>query len=428
MNQLIRGVERSRCFLRASRRSFSSSESSLAVVGAQNLIAQPATWQVDLYDASRSYLIASTPINLGYGHVRSLFPNNRYFHRNLSSLGATAIAQSDGDGAQDQSANRDPSPLEGASLEEVTPGHIIFFLQTYGAKGTEKWGKEIFQSDFIQLCESSRPGKKRDAKVIATALKDFKRINRFILELEGSRAAVDGMLRSMTPTWKVQDGRPKVQAALFVMEQMLDETTGLYFAIETRMVDKVLKELHTGMHEMEKNGFKLRIDDVGREEDAEEELSSDEKLVKDALRLTEGVMKLLVKRKSRPEWDMKKRAKRKYMKHLQIGGGPYVTTLRLAVQISILLGGSSVAQENIVTPYADAWWKKTPVDETALTMIERARELEEQASAEAASATDETDGGEVKKDEPSASGDGGDGEEDEGDSETVVQSEEGKKD
>mmetsp|Transcript_3186 Transcript_3186/g.8137 ORF Transcript_3186/g.8137 Transcript_3186/m.8137 type:complete len:410 (+) Transcript_3186:103-1332(+) len=409
MNQLIRRVERSRCLVRASRRSFSSSESSLAV-GAQNLIAQPVPWE------------------LGYGRARPLFPNDRCVHRNLSSLSAANVAQSDGDGAQDQSVNRDPSPLEGAGLEEVTPGQVIFFLQTYGAKGTEKWGKEIFQSDFIQLCESSRPGKKRDAKVIATALKDFKRNNRFILELEGSRAAVKGMLRSMKPTWKVQDGRPRVQAALFVMEQMCDETTGLYFATETKMVDKVLKELHTGMLEMEENGFKLRIDDTSSEDDAEEELSSDEKLLKDALRLTEGVMKFLVKRKSRPEWDMKKRAKRKYMKHLQIGGGPYVTTLHLAVQISILLGGSSVAQESIVTPYADAWWKKTPVDETALKMIESAKELEEQASAEAASATDETEGGGVEEDEPSADGDSGDGVEDEGDSETVVQSDEGKKD
>lgn len=313
MNQLIRGAERSRCLLRVGRQAFSTSESSLAV-GAQNLT-QP-TWQAE--SANRQ----SFPIVTVHRVLRN---DTLGLNRTFSSLSAAAdtVQSEDGQEQSSEAEERAPSTLEkaGFSNEDSTPGHAIAILQKAAAKGK---GQYIRHSDFIRLCDSSRPGKQKDAKVIATALKEFKRNNRFTLQVEGSRAAVDGMLRSMKPSWKVQDGRPKVRAALFVAQQIVDETTGLYFAAETERVDIVLKDLRDGLLEMEENGFNLRIDDVGDEDDAEdkEEPSADEKLLRYALRLTERVVKSLLKRKSRPEWDMKKRAKRKYLKYLQVGSGP----------------------------------------------------------------------------------------------------------
>lgn len=329
------------------------------------------------------------------------------------------------------SPERALSALELANLEEITPGHVLAFLQKHAAKGS---GKLIRQSDFITLCESSRPGKMKDAKVIATALKEFKCNNRFVLRLEGSRAAVDGMLRSMTPTWRAQDGRPKVRAASFVLEQILDgENTGLYYTIEVDLVNRVFKLLRKGLRGMRNNDFKVRLDNMGDETEEDvpkEELSDDEKLAKDALRLTEGVMKLLIKRRMRPEWDMKKRAKSMYLRRLQIGGGPHQETLQLATEISIMVGGSDYAQEKIIAPFDEAK-KVASVDEITLKYIEEAKASE--AAALSATAEDAEDAEVDVEGDGDGSEDAGDGDDQEGDAEeeptaTDVESEEEKKD
>jgi len=308
---------------------------------------------------------------------------------------------------------RAPSFLERTELRENTTGHALNALQKHAAKGS---GNLIRQSDFIKLCNYARPGHLSDAKIIATALREFKCNNRFVLQLEGSEAAVNGMLLAMKPTWKVQDGRPDVKAALFILEQILDgENSGLYYTIERDQVDNLFDLLHNGLLEMQQNGFKVRIEEKVEEGEGEAnsendvaESSEEEKLSKDALRLTEGVFKLLIKRRSRPEWDMKKRAKRKYLKRLQVGGGPSQHTLYLATQISTLVSGSAVAQEKIVEPFGEA--KKTArVDEATLELLETAR-AEEQAAEEeaiaavAAAAAVEEGEGEENEDEEDTSG------------------------
>lgn len=401
MNQVIRGVERSKCLSRASRQLVSTKAAATSAVGTQNLTPLPTSWRHVKPNNRRSHSIFSAPITPGYDGAEPLLLNYILsMNRNFSSMSAATVDAKIGDGEDESTITpaRPPSALEQANLVEVTPGHAIYVLQRYASEANGY--KLIRQSDFVRLCESSRPGKMKDAKVIATALKEFKRCNRFVLQMVGSRAAVEGMLLSMTPTWKVQDGKPRVRAALFVAEQILDETTGLYFAVETVTVDKVLEELYKGLLEMQDNRIKVSI---GKDVDAieeEDESSTDMKLVKDALRLTEGMLKLLIKRKSRPEWDMKKRAKRQYLKRLQIGGGPYRTTLQLATKISLLIGGTSVAQEKIIKPFEEAWWTKF-VDENALKLIEDVKELELQMSTLSASAVDD-DG----EDESEANDDG----------------------
>ena len=369
MSQVIRGVERSKRFLQASRQSFATSAPTSVVV-TQNLTPLATSWRHLKSSDRRSQSIVSAPITPGYGCVRLLSPDDVLsLDRSFATVEGTTTPE------------RSPSALEQANLEEVTPGHAIYILQRHAALANGK--KLIRQSDFVRLCESSRPGKMKDAKVIATALKEFKRCNRFVLQTVGSRAAVEGMLRSMTPTWKFQDGKPRVRAALFVAGQIVDETTGLYFAVETLTVDKVLEELYNGLIKMQDNNMKVIIDKVDDEAEEGEETSSDFKLAKDALRLTEGMIKLLIKRKSRPEWDMNKRSKSQYLKRLQIGSGPYRSTLQLATKISLLVGGTTVAQEKVIKPIEEAWWTDF-VDEAALKLIEDAKELENQTSALAA--------------------------------------------
>lgn len=278
--------------------------------------------------------------------------------------------------------DRRPSALEQANLDIITPGHSIFVLQKYAANGAAL----IRQSDFVKLCESSRPGKLKDAKVIATALKEFRRNNRFVLQKVGARAAIEGMIRSSVPNYKTVYGKPRLKAAIFVADQIIDEKTALYFATETELVDQVLGEIQQALTEMEDKGLQLKIT---LKEKATGDEDDDEKLLYKTLRVTEGLVNVLVKRSCRPELDMKKRAKRKYLKRLQTLAGPEVSTLKLATDISLSIGGAAFAQSNIVGPYAAAWWTKGIVDESILAMIAEAESREEEAAAQQAQAAEE---------------------------------------
>ncbi|KAL7552908.1 hypothetical protein ACHAWF_016152, partial [Thalassiosira exigua] len=339
------------------------------------------------------------------------------FYRRFSSLSVNTITdtvQSDNQNeiAVSETTQRPPSGLEQANLDVIYPGLALNILQKYAAKSQRH---KIRQSDFVRLCESARPGKLHDGKVIATALREFKKNNKFVIRVEGTTAAVEGMLRAMIPTWKVQDGKPRLKGAMFVAEQLVDEKSGLYFAAETALADQILEEIHKGLLEMKENGIVLKID---TSVETEGELSNEEKMLKEALKVTGDVVNLLTKRRSRPENQMKKRARRVYLKILQVGTGPKKPTLELATKISLLIGGSVAAQENVVTPYLSAWWTKTIHTDT-LQLIEEAAALEtEQAkSAEDAkvaggsedaneSEKDLSDDGEVTiEDQPNADAD-----------------------
>lgn len=280
--------------------------------------------------------------------------------------------------AQEQSSTeRRPSALEQANLSVTTPGHAISVLQKYASNGKAL----IRQSDFVKLCESARPGKKKDAKVIATALKEFRKNNRFVLQKVGARAAIEGMLVASIPNYKVLYGKPRLSAAIFVADQIIDEKTGLYFATETELVDQVLGEIRQALTELEEKGVQLKI--VLKEKGGDE--GEDEKMLYKTLRATEGLVRVLVKRSCRPEFDMKKRAARQYLKRLQTVAGPELSTLKLATDISLSIGGAAFAQSNIIGPYTDAWWTKGNVDDSILAMIADAETREK----EGANATEE---------------------------------------
>lgn len=285
--------------------------------------------------------------------------------------------------AQEQiSTNRRPSALEQANLDVITPGHSISVLQKYAGNGAAL----IRQSDFVKLCESSRPGKMKDAKVIATALKEFKRNNRFVIQKAGARAAIEGMMRSSVPNYKVVYGKPRLQAAIFVADQIIDQKTGLFFAVETELVDQVLSEIQQALTEMEEKGMQLKIE-IKEKSSGEED--DDERLLFKTLRATEGLVTVLVKRSVRPEFNMKKRAARKYLKRLQTVAGPELSTLKLATDIGLSIGGAAVTQKDIVGPYAAAWWTKGVVDDSILTMISDAESREQEAAQAAAEEEEE---------------------------------------
>ena len=221
--------------------------------------------------------------------------------------------------------------------------------------------------------------------------------------------AIQGMMRSMVPNYKIVYGRPRVEAAVFTLDTILDERTGLYFAVEPFMVDKVLSDLYKGLCEMEERGVNLRFE-VGREENEGEEVGVEEKMLRDAARVTDGVIKLLVKRRGLPENDMKKRAKRKYRKYLQLNDGPGLSTMTLATKICLATGGPEYTMKNIVETYTDAWWTRGNIDASITQMVadaeakdaEAKRLAEEAAAAEAAA--EEADDGEAEEDADSQEG------------------------
>lgn len=248
---------------------------------------------------------------------------------------------------------RAPSALEKASLPLVTPGHALGVLQLHGAGG-----ENIRRADFCELCNSSRPGKIKDARVIAKGLRKFKEGNDFILHTDGARAAMTGMMRSMLPNYKVVYGKLRVDAALFVAGQFLDEKTGLYYAVEIDLIDDVLGELHKGLLEMKEKELLVPVkaaNDDGDDADGEVE---DDGVSKNAMRVTEDIIKLLVKRRCYPENQMKKRAARKYLTLIQVTDGPMPTTMKLASEISLMLAGPSATRERILDPYKTAWWTR----------------------------------------------------------------------
>jgi hypothetical protein len=83
---------------------------------------------------------------------------------------------------------------------------------------------------------------------------------------------------------------------------------------------------------------------------------------------------------------------------LQIGGGPYRSTLQVATKISLLIGGSAVTQGQIIDPFERAWWTKF-VDEETLKLIQMAKELEEQATLTSVAMEDDDGDNESEADE-----------------------------
>ena len=156
------------------------------------------------------------------------------------------------------------------------------------------------------------------------------------------------------PNYKVVYGKLKVEAAVFVLEQMVDERTGLHLTMEVDLVDEVLKELWERLFEMKERGARMRLDNLEKSDEQEwgdneeEEESAEQKLLKNIMRVTQDVINYLVQRRSLTWRDMKKRAKRKYLKELKVNDGPYVSTLALVTQISIMIGGPEAVQEKIL--------------------------------------------------------------------------------
>ncbi len=212
-------------------------------------------------------------------------------------------------------------------------------------------------------------------------------------------------MRSMIPNYKVVFGKLRLEGCVFVMERILERETGLYFAVGVDVVDGVLGEVKKGIEELVERGVDVRVvgngtvetgdgEEAGENKGEEVELSEEQQLVKKSMELTQEVTKLLIERRSLPENNMKKRARRAYKKLIQVNDGPAMSTLALASEISTMVGGPCQARENVIAPFEGAWWTKkwtSGVDQAIIDAISVAEQRENEERVAAAEAAAETE-------------------------------------
>ena len=277
-----------------------------------------------------------------------------------------------------------PSVLQ--SLPDgYTPGLALSVLQTSSAGG-----KFIRLTDFRDLALAARAGHHKDAGVILTALKDFKRCNSFSVDTRGTRVAMQGMVRALTPLENKDYGSPSamdmVNANLFVLDAFMDTKTGLYYAAKTEYVEIHMKQLLDAVKEAKLKlpaGFNEEAKDSQAEEEVSDETQGDDDdsestaLAICVLHTTRDAMAALIKRGIHPERQMTKRKARKYLKQLRIDDGPAPSTVHVGVEICLELGASAKLTRNmLLSPYRRARYK---TDEETVLLADNKEKAEKEA-------------------------------------------------
>lgn len=194
--------------------------------------------------------------------------------------------------------------------QEYTPGHVMSVLNQVG-----KGGKEMAENDFRLLLESARPYETRDARVILTAMINYKRINEFLLTKDLAVDCIHQILESDPET-----------GAILVLEHFTPES-GLYFAAPREALQKVMLRVLEGVDDHSDRIWKALPDFVNN----------------------------LLLRQSRPYHEMKKRAARKYLKQIQVHEGVNEEFLNLLVDVGLSATNQNVplVHEHIVQPCLD---------------------------------------------------------------------------
>ena len=306
-------------------------------------------------------------------------------------------------------------------------------------------GEQIRHSDFISLCQSSRYATYKDAKLLHIILQDLKRCNRFILTKENANEVVNGMYRSLMlkeeKKEKKEDGENgddgersdlknvkgfyKVRCGLMIGESFVNQKTGLYVSLDTDIVqEKVLEPLLSGLMDLQQKIEERReSNDDEQEEKNQRYRNQTNDLIIKSVKLSKDIFDTLLTRASVPTKDMKKRAKRKYLRYLRCSSGPTPSAIDLLVRICLLqiryetefgdgtvfvgnddtegenkeeqLNGLSVAK-SILDAFEEKQYLGKALDST-YTLIQEAEERLEAASTAAATVEEEEANGEEEE-------------------------------
>lgn len=213
------------------------------------------------------------------------------------------------------SQSSQPLDIRSQLPENFTPGHVLSVLNQSG-----KGGAEILHSDFRFLLECARPDEKKDAGVILTAMRNYKRINNFLLDLPLAKDCIDQIMLS-DPEY----------GALLVIENFTKQS-GLYFSAP-------LYSIHTVMEKL------LQV--VENESQLDLKNRSQEALP--------GFVQELIMRKNRPYRKMKKRARRKYLQQIKIHQGPNGKTVELLMELGLVVSNNDVewVNDELIQPCLD---------------------------------------------------------------------------
>jgi hypothetical protein len=233
------------------------------------------------------------------------------------------------------------------SWEEVTtPGQAQQVLCRQDTITTE---------DFQKLLRLARPGNAQDAVVILYCLKHMKIYKELIISATTADTAVKKMLDSLVggnSDENVVTPQKQVDAAAMILNNF-DEDTGLYFALRAYMINKVLSVFWEGVQgggtALSSHAPKV----VKKNKKGKDKDDQDQPQVEDRhpwILLLEQLIRQLNYRRTRPYQKMKKRAARKYKRHIRQNSGTTAETIHYASQIALHVASAETVMKTIVNP------------------------------------------------------------------------------
>ena len=270
------------------------------------------------------------------------------------------------------SFRNNPSPLN-LLPQDFRPGQAQMLLQQKG-----KDGRLLRRTEVRDLFLSAREGYPKDAKCILHTLRVIRRCNAHYIKDWQAQAAIQGMIRAWTPIPRIRDEKcaawtmtdassnspdfckARLQAANYVFQAILDDTTGLITSVSIYDVEELL--------------FK---DTVLKALMGVKNLDDDLMLKREVLSFTKRVFHKLIFRASKPDRFLSKKQAAKYRKKVWTDTPPSPQTTHLAVQICLLVGKSDDAQIAIVKEY-NRMKGALPLRHETLALIQEAKEKEEQ--------------------------------------------------
>lgn len=208
-----------------------------------------------------------------------------------------------------------PLDIRSQLPENFKPGNVLYILNQSG-----KGGAEILHSDFRILLECARPNTKKDAGVILTAMRNYKRINKFLLEISLAQDCMEQIMIS-----NAQEG------PLLIIENFTKES-GLYFTAP-----------RISLHQVMEQHLQIIEDDT---------LPDLKDRTKEAL---PKFVQELILRKNRPYRDMKKRARRKYLQQSRTHEGPNGKTVELLMELGLIVSNNDIewVHNELIQPCLD---------------------------------------------------------------------------
>lgn len=207
---------------------------------------------------------------------------------------------------------------------DFTSGHVLEVLNRKG-----KGGKPLNDEDMTILFDAAKTPK--DARVIMTALVNYKRINDYILTTKMAEKAVKSILKA------------DPEQGAFLILSNFNEKSGLYFSCDIPLINFVLDTVLNRIECYEKDALWSALI---------------------------SMQNLLIYRAHRPYQKMKKRAARKYHKQIQLHHGPTAETVRRMVDIGLKIRAAEAVHTEITTYCQD---RRVPVLEETLSLVEEAR-------------------------------------------------------